>query len=407
MKNSIAFCDFFYASHYIPISFYKDGKCIQSNGYPSDVSVNPLIQTSLFESNLNPNFYTSSEFGLYGHVKFIDSSDHFIIGPIFSSTISDEVITLFMRENVISHQRKSDITQFLRSIPRMTYNQFLNLLAFLHLEINDKLISVTEHFSITELNFKQQIAQQHTDTLYESRDYQIHHGTYNFEKRLLEYVRLGKTETLTSFLFETLKKEILIEGKLADSPLRQAKNLFIGSVTLIGKIGAIQGGLEIEKTYQLIDTYIQECEKLQSLEAIKILQYNMLLDFTNRVSQNKLPQGVSNDVQSCIQFINAHLNEPISVNDVAININRSRSYTMQKFKFELGINIGEYISICRMEEAKNLLEFTNKELIEISEYLCFSSQSYFQNSFKKMYGIPPAKYRTEYIKRQEELRNIV
>ena len=133
----------------------------------------------------------------------------------------------------------------------------------------------------------------------------------------------------------------------------------------------------------------------------------MLLDFTNRVSQNKLPQGVSNDVQSCIQFINAHLNEPINVNDVANNINRSRSYTMQKFKFELGINIGEYISICRMEEAKNLLEFTNKELIEISEYLCFSSQSYFQNSFKKMYGIPPAKYRTEYIKRQEELRNIV
>ena len=46
-----------------------------------------------------------------------------------------------------------------------------------------------------------------------------------------------------------------------------------------------------------------------------------------------------------------------------------------------------------LEEAKNLLSFTNKSLSEISNYLCFSSQAYFQNVFKKNYGMTPLQYR--------------
>jgi AraC-like DNA-binding protein len=47
----------------------------------------------------------------------------------------------------------------------------------------------------------------------------------------------------------------------------------------------------------------------------------------------------------------------------------------------------------KLEEAKSLLKFTDKSISEISEYLCFSTQSYFQNVFKKKYGMTPKKYR--------------
>lgn len=39
------------------------------------------------------------------------------------------------------------------------------------------------------------------------------------------------------------------------------------------------------------------------------------------------------------------------------------------------------------------LTYSNKSLAEISSYLCFSSQSYFQNVFKRKYGITPKQYR--------------
>jgi len=63
--------------------------------------------------------------------------------------------------------------------------------------------------------------------------------------------------------------------------------LLIGLVTLIGKVGAIDGGMDVEDTYNLIDVYIQECEKAQSVEEVKTLQYNLLFDFTKRVADSQ------------------------------------------------------------------------------------------------------------------------
>ena len=187
-----------------------------------------------------------------------------------------------------------------------------------------------------------------------------------------------------------------MEGTLADTPLRQAKNIFLGTVTMVGKSGAIPGGMDIEQTYQLIDTYIQECERLQSLDAVKSLQFNMLIDFTSRVQQSKLPEGVSDEIFACIQYVGTHLTESITVTEVAAYIGKSRAYLAEKFKRETGKTVGEYITECRMREAKSLLKYTNMSLTEISDYLHFSSQPYFQNVFKKAFGISPAKFRMEH-----------
>ena len=47
----------------------------------------------------------------------------------------------------------------------------------------------------------------------------------------------------------------------------------------------------------------------------------------------------------------------------------------------------------KLEEARSLLIYTDKTISEISEYLCFSTQSYFQNVFKKQYGMTPMQFR--------------
>ena len=71
----------------------------------------------------------------------------------------------------------------------------------------------------------------------------------------------------------------------------------------------------------------------------------------------------------------------------------SRAYLFKKFQQELGMGISAYITNRRLQEAKSLLRFTNKSLGEISSYLCFSSQSHFQNQFKKSTGQTPLQYR--------------
>ena len=162
---------------------------------------------------------------------------------------------------------------------------------------------------------------------------------------------------------------------------------------MVGKIGAIGGGLNIEETYRLIDLYIQECEKSSSTDSIKLLQYNMLLDFAERVAQNKSPENMSRELFLSVQFIQNHTNCSIGIDDVAEHIGRSRSYLTKKFREETGESITDFITKSKIREAKRFLRYTDKTLSEISNHLCFSSQAYFQTVFKKQVGATPNDYR--------------
>ncbi|WP_331491052.1 helix-turn-helix domain-containing protein [Schaedlerella arabinosiphila] len=55
--------------------------------------------------------------------------------------------------------------------------------------------------------------------------------------------------------------------------------------------------------------------------------------------------------------------------------------------------MSDFIMRRKLEEGKSLLAYSEKSISEISEYLCFSSQSYFQNVFKKKYHMTPYEYR--------------
>ena len=123
----------------------------------------------------------------------------------------------------------------------------------------------------------------------------------------------------------------------------------------------------------------------------------MPIDFAKRVAQLKLPDGISKEIYTCMQFISTHINEPINAADVVVFSGKSRAFLFKKFQQELAMTVGAYITHCRLQEAKLLLRYTDKSLNEISSYLCFSSQSHFQNVFKKYAGITPLEYRKKSI----------
>ena len=156
-----------------------------------------------------------------------------------------------------------------------------------------------------------------------------------------------------------------------------------------------RSGVDVERTYHLMDMYIQECEQLQTLKEINDLQYQMLFDFCEKAGETHIPSGISADIYACMNYIRSHTNEAIRLEDVAAHIDRSTSFIAKKFKSELGFNPGAYISRCKLEEAKSLLTFTEKSLTEISNYLCYSSQAHFQTAFKKKYGMTPRQYRNK------------
>lgn len=95
------------------------------------------------------------------------------------------------------------------------------------------------------------------------------------------------------------------------------------------------------------------------------------------------------------QYFRTFILYTIGIPDVVSYSKKSRAYLFKKFRDELGTGISEYIMSCRLKEAKSLLKYTDKPLSEISSYLCFSSQSHFQNTFKKHFNITPLGYREQ------------
>lgn len=354
------------------------------------LSVAPASAYPLYPQKYNPSFERLSPDLEYGRVHVEGTGYDVILGPVFNVPMTDQLIRVYMHEQMLSAKYTEQLTEFFYAMPVVNHSRLVRHLSLIYLSLNQKAPNTDVITDAPETLMDSQNERHLQERMAKLESASIR-NTYTFEISLYECIKDGNVERLIEYLNAHPSPQY--EGKLASSPLRQAKNVFISSVQKAGLIGAIPGGVEIEKTYQLMDDYIQECEKLQNLEAISRLQYAMLVDFCQRAGETHIPEGISADVFLCMSYIRTHTNEVVSLGDVAAQIDRSVSYIVKKFKKELGINIGAYITRCKLEEAKSLLVFSNQTLSEISNYLCFSSQSYFQNVFKKQYGITPMQYR--------------
>ena len=240
---------------------------------------------------------------------------------------------------------------------------------------------------------KQKIARSHTSTSSDAKDTGSYHGTYQFENLLLSYIRDGEVEKLRAFLSETAQHMVFTIGTLAADPLRQAKNMVIGLTAVVGKVAGIGGGMDVEDAYRLIDLYTQEVEKCGSVESVYLLQFNMVMDFTERVREAKLPENLSREVFSAVQFIADHAHEPIGIDDVAAHVGVSRSTLTRHFRAEIGKSLNGYVIEAKIRDAKRLLRYSDMTLGKIAGVMGFSSQAYFQTVFKRETGMTPGEYR--------------
>ena len=101
-------------------------------------------------------------------------------------------------------------------------------------------------------------------------------------------------------------------GILASEQLRQAKNTLVVLATLVSR-ATIQGGMEADGAFSLSDAFIQRSERFNNLQQITNLQYNIVLDFADRMSsirQGKKPTQLTISISN---YVRRHFSEKICV----------------------------------------------------------------------------------------------
>jgi YesN/AraC family two-component response regulator len=90
-----------------------------------------------------------------------------------------------------------------------------------------------------------------------------------------------------------------------------------------------------------------------------------------------------------------HYRADIEISALARLVDRTPNYISGLFRQVTGQTITDYIQRIRIAEACNMLIHTQMSIGEISDYLGFCEQSYFNKVFRKTTGQPPSAYLRE------------
>lgn len=353
-----------------------------------------LYREDIWNIRESVGYYVTKIFNYYGIIN--SDSYNIIIGPTRQTGNTDQELRELAFQLDVAPEDTQDFVTGMKSIIRMPLESIMQILCTMNYVLNGEKLSLQDIAVFDDQQdvlsrdaVAKQDVQQYTE---ENIPLQDVHNTFELEQTVMTMVRKGDISALR----EWIKAAPAVRGGIiATEQLRQMKNTFIVTVTLASR-AAIRGGMDVEDAFSLSDAYIQKCELLSSPEQIMNLQYHMILEYTQKVERIRLGKRPGKLVIDVANYIQHHLSEPITAEDIAKELYLSRPHLSRKFIEETGESLTDFILKEKTEEAKRLLRYSDKTLTAISNYLGFSSQSHFSRVFKKYASCTPGEYREKY-----------
>ena len=379
----------------IPVRVYRRGEEL-CRSFPTELPRDPmaLCREEVFAISEHVGYYASPLFHYYGVLNTGDV--RIVVGPTAQIMADEQKLRELAFRLDVPQEEVPAFVEGMNAIMRLPVETLLQMLCTLNhflnagerLELSDLAIHEAEQTMI-----KSGIEQRRTSRVYEQEaPGRQEHNTLAIEEALMGIVRRGDTVALRRWLASAPAVQ---GGTIAPDQLRQLRNLFIVTATLVSR-AAIRGGMRQDDAFSLSDAYIQRVELLTSHSKILNLQYNMLLEFTEQVEKLRRGRHTTKLSLDVANYVRHHLSEQISVEKMAGEFFLSRPYLSSKFRQETGQTLTDFILKEKTEEAKRLLRYSEKSLSAISAYLGFSSHGHFARVFKKYAGMTPGEYREKH-----------
>ena len=356
-----------------------------------------LYRKELFGIHTNVGYFVTENFFYYGVINFGDTK--IVIGPTRQVVGNDQELQELAFRAGVTPEDAEGFIRGIKSIVSMPLESVMQILCTINYVLNGEKLTLqdisiydTEQSDLRKQLLDQQEALTQSAGRSEEQSTQNIHSSFQLEQALMDMIRRGDTAALREWITSA---PAVNGGKLAIDQLRQMKNTFIVTATLASR-AAIRGGLDVDDAFSLSDAFIQKCELLNSPERIINLQYHRVLSFTERVERLRSVKNPSKLAIQVANYIQHHLSEAITAEDIAKFLYLSRPYLSRKFIEETGESLTDFILKAKTEEAKRLLRYTDKTAAAIGVYLGFSSQGHFARVFKKYAGTTTHEYRERF-----------
>ena len=216
-------------------------------------------------------------------------------------------------------------------------------------------------------------------------------GEKQLRKRMLKRDKNGAQELLNELLGHIYFSN--------DFHLDQIKARVVELVVLLSR-ATIEAGADINEILLCNTSYIKELEQFTSIEELSVWVTGIMhrfISYTFDFTQVKH----SNVVYKVMDYVRAHYDEKISLDDIAQHVYLSRTYLSSIFKEETGQSLFSYINSVRVDKSKRFLLDNSIRLVDIAGLCGFEDQSYYTKVFKRMTGVSPKKFRDSHGKTDE------
>ena len=384
----------------IPVRLFYDGNLIMNYSVvnlPKDPM--SLYQKPIFEIATHIGYFITPHFNYYG---IINAEKHkIVIGPTRQLVHNPQDLRALAFRMDIPQDELDDFITGMQSIVRMPLESVMQMLCVVNYILNDEKLELKDIsiYDAEQQSLRKELASQSMERQPAAKTEGVYlqpepHNTLAIERTIENIIRKGDTAILKEWIATA---PAVRAGTMANEQLRQSKNTFVVAATIASR-AAIRGGMDIEDALSLSDAFIQKCELLNNMEQITNLQYRMILEFTEQVEKIRHAAQESVLAIQVANYIQHHISEAITAEAIARHMYLSRPYLSARFKEETGLSLTNFILKEKTEEAKRLLCYSEKSLLNISNYLGFSSQSHFSRVFKKYSGYSPGEYRDKYVK---------
>jgi AraC family transcriptional regulator len=134
------------------------------------------------------------------------------------------------------------------------------------------------------------------------------------------------------------------------------------------------------------------------VEAMKeFLALTLLREYTTHGN----PEPLQDNLQIAIAYIQDHLSENLSLQQLAAIAKISPYYFARCFKQSTGVTVNQYVTERRMKKARELLQETELAVAEVAKLVGINSQSHFNQVFRQHTGSTPKVYRDRRAKKQD------
>ena len=307
-----------------------------------------------------------------------------VLGPVLDPSATEQTIREIAAAINPQPDRQKEIVDLLADCPRMSVNTLLPLL----LNTSNLL-----HFGDSAKQEVSDLSQSLAPvdiTFYAYRGDSVTTYRQSSDSVFNEILQRGDIAAMREWLRDPTYAASNVQ--LSADPMRNARYTFIMHATFLS-LTSVRGGLPRKEAAALLVQAVRSMESLETEREILALMSDLSARYTDAVHELHLAGSRDALATQAMRYIETHLHTPLRTEEIAQALFVSRSYLSVTFSEQTGQPLSDYIRQQKIKEARRLLVNPSFSISQISDLLCFSSQSYFTKVFKSYTGVTPKEYR--------------